>query len=46
MSDESKEFYIAELLRLTGYNKKSLEKMSTAQLYKLYCERIDRQGMV
>ncbi len=44
--EESRDFYITELLRLTGYDKKSLEKMPVVQLYKLYCERIDRQGMV
>ncbi len=48
MTDASREFYISELLAMpsNGYDRDSLERMSVVQLYKLYCERIDRQGMV
>ncbi|GIN93349.1 hypothetical protein J22TS1_44000 [Siminovitchia terrae] len=48
MDDESKEWYVEQLLSMpsNGYDRNSLERMSVVQLYKLYCERIDRQGMV
>lgn len=46
--NESREWYVEQLLAMpsNGYDRDSLERMSVVQLYKLYCERIDRQGMV
>lgn len=48
MSNESKEWYVEQLLSMpsNGYDRDSLVRMTVVQLYKLYCERIDRQGMV
>lgn len=48
MSKESKEWYVEQLLAMptNGYDRDSLERMSVMQLYRLYCERIDRQGMI
>lgn len=47
MPEESKEFYVNELLRVTGYNEKYLRSLHIKKLYDLYCERVlEGQGMV
>lgn len=46
MTDESRDFYITELLRLTGYDRKYLETLNIMQLYNLYCERLEARGMI
>lgn len=44
--DESKEWYVTQLLKLTGYNREYLESLNIMQLYNLYCERLESRGMV
>lgn len=45
--DESKEFYVKELLRATGYDEKYLRSLHIKRLYDLYCERVlEGSGMV
>ena len=46
MAKESREFYISELLRMTGLRRDYLESLDVKQLYELYCERVLDKGMI
>ena len=42
--NESKEFYVTELLKHTGYSEEYLRSLNIKQLYDLYCERVLDRG--
>lgn len=46
MTEESRDFYISELLKHTGLRKEHLQSLNLKELYDLYCERVLDKGLL
>lgn len=46
MTEESRDFYISELLKHTGLREDHLQTLNLKELYDLYCERVLDKGLL